>query len=105
MNLNKNTKFECSSWYDCKDSKPSWVNCKAYFSNKYSQGYNVIVLNEDGELILRNKEVRNTFNDNFDSIIENFNLEHWDEDSKSYSVITIGITLMILSKNISTTLA
>ena len=45
------------------------------------------MLNEDGELILKNKEIANTFNDCFGSIVENLNLEHWDEDSNSYSGI------------------
>ena len=45
------------------------------------------MLNEDGELILKNKKIANTFNDYFGSIVENLNLEHWDEDSNSYSGI------------------
>ena len=45
------------------------------------------MLNEDGELILKNKEIANTFNDYFGSSVENLNPEHWDEDSNSYSVI------------------
>ena len=45
------------------------------------------MLNEDGELILKNKKIANTFNDYFGSIVENLNLEHWDEDSYSYSGI------------------
>ena len=45
------------------------------------------MLNEDGELILKNKEIANTFNDYFGSIVENLNLERWDEDSNSNSVI------------------
>ena len=45
------------------------------------------MLNEDRELILKNKEIANTFNDYFRSIDENLNLEHWDEDSNSYSGI------------------
>ena len=45
------------------------------------------MLNEDGELILRNKEIAITFNDYFGSIVENLNLEHWDEDCNSYSGI------------------
>ena len=40
------------------------------------------MLNEDGELILKNKEIVYTFHDYFDFIDENLNLEHWDEDSK-----------------------
>ena len=45
------------------------------------------MLNEEGELILKNKEIANTFNDYFGSITENLNLEHWDEDYNSYSGI------------------
>ena len=45
------------------------------------------MLNEDGELILKNKEIANTFNDYFGSIVENLNLERWVEDSNSNSVI------------------
>ena len=68
-------------------SKPFWVNCKPYFSNKHSKTDNDFVLNEDGELISKNKEIANTSNDYFGSIVENLNLEHWDEDSNSYSGI------------------
>ena len=105
VNLNKNAKFEYFSRYDCKDGKPFWVNCKPYFSNKHSKADNDIVLNEDGELILKNKEIANTFNDYFGSIVENLNLEHWDEDSNSNSVINHKNNHRMLSKNISTTLA
>ena len=59
VNLNKNAKFEYFSRCDCKDGKPFWVNCKPYFSNKHSKADNDIVPNEDGELILKNKEIAN----------------------------------------------
>ena len=42
------------------------------------------MLNEDGELILKNKEIANAFNDYFGSNVENLNLEQWFEDSNSY---------------------
>ena len=87
VNLIKNAKFEYFSRYDCKDGKPFWVNCKPYFSNKHSKADNDIVQHEDGELILKNKDIANTFNDYFGSIVENLNLEHGDEDSNSNSVI------------------
>ena len=87
VNLNKNAKFGYFCRYNCKDGKPFWVNFKPYFSNKHSKADNNIVLNEDGELILKNKEIANTFNDYFGSVVENLNLEHWDEDSNSNSVI------------------
>ena len=87
VKLNKNAKFEYFSRYGCKDGKPFRVNYKPYFSNKHSKADNDIKLNEDGELILKNKEVANTFNDYFGSIAENLNLEHWGEESNSNSVI------------------
>ena len=76
------------SRYHSKDGKPFWVYCKPYFSNKHSKADNDIVLNKDGELTLKNKEIANTFNNYFGSIVENPNLEHWDEDSNSYSGIS-----------------
>ena len=63
------------------------VKCKPYFSNKHSEADHDALLNEDGEIILKNKEIENIFNDYFGSIVENLNLEHWDEDSNSYSGI------------------
>ena len=35
VNLNKQAKFEYFSSYNSDDSKPLWVSCKPYFSNKY----------------------------------------------------------------------
>ena len=67
VSLNKNAKFWHFSRFDCKDRKHYWVPCKSYFSNKYSKLDNDIVLHEDGELILKNKEIANTFNDYFSS--------------------------------------
>ena len=87
VNSNSNAKFEYFSRYVCKDDKPFWVNCKTYFSNKHSKADKDIVLDEDGELVLKNKEIANTFNDYFGSIVEYLNLEHWNENSNSYSGI------------------
>ena len=84
MNLNKNAKFEYFNRYDCKVGKPFWVNCNSYFSNKHSKADNGIVLNRDGKLILKSKEVANNFNDYFGSVVKNLNLEHWNEDSNSH---------------------
>ena len=69
MNLNKSAKFEYFNRYDCKDGKPFWVTCKRYFSNSHCKGDNDIVLNENGELILKNKEIEDTFNNYFGSIV------------------------------------
>ena len=37
------------------------------------------MLSENGELILINKEILNTFNDHFGSIVHNLDLDHWDD--------------------------
>ena len=75
VNLNKITEFEYFSRYDCKNSKPFLANCKPYFSDKHSKADDVIVLNEDGDWILKNEENERIFNDYFGSIVENLNLE------------------------------
>ena len=62
VNLNKNAKFEYFSRHKLKKGKRFLVNSKLYFSNKHKVDNN-IALNEDGELILKNKKAANTFND------------------------------------------
>ena len=74
VNLNKSAKFEYFNRYDCKDGKPFWVICKPYFSNKHSKAVNDIVLNENGKLFLKNKEIADTFNNYFGSAIDDLNL-------------------------------
>ena len=37
------------------------------------------MLSENGELILKNKEIANIFNDHFGSNVENLGLDHWDD--------------------------
>ena len=86
VNLNKSAKFGYFNRYDCKDGKPFWVTCKPYFSNKHSKADNNIVLNENGELILKNKEIADTFNNHFGSIVDNLNLQHWNESSDMSSL-------------------
>ena len=83
MNLNKEAKLEYFSKYESNDSKPFWVNCKPYFTNKHSKADTDIMLSENGELILKNKEIANTFNDHFGSIVDNLSLDHWDNHSQS----------------------
>ena len=39
------------------------------------------MLSENGALILKNKEIENTFNDSFGSIVENLDLDYWDDHS------------------------
>ena len=41
------------------------------------------MLSENGELILKNKEIANTFNDHFGSIVDNLSLDHWEDYSQS----------------------
>ena len=86
MNLSENAKYEYFDRYDCKDGKPFWVTCKPYFSNKHSDADNDMVLNENGELIFKNKEIADTFNNYFGSIVENLNLQHWNESSDTPSL-------------------
>ena len=47
-NINKGSKLEYN------DSKPFWVNCKPYFTNKHNKADTDIMLSENGELILKN---------------------------------------------------
>ena len=85
VNLNKQAKFEYFSSYNSADSKPFWVNCKPYFSNKYSKADTDIVLNENGDLILKNEEIVKTFNDYFGAIVDNLDLHHWEDKTSSPS--------------------
>ena len=41
------------------------------------------MLKENGELILDNKKIANTFKDHFRSIVYNLCLDHWDDHSLS----------------------
>ena len=87
VHLNKRAKFEYFSSYKSADSKPFWVNCKLYFSNKQSKPDTDIDLNENGDLILKNKEIAKTFNDYLGAIVDNIDLHHW-EDKTSSSINT-----------------
>ena len=59
--------------------KQFWIHCKLYFSNKHSKADANIILNENGNLILKNEEIAKTFNDYFGSIVENLNLHYWED--------------------------
>ena len=83
VNLNKEEKLEYFSKYESNDSKPFWVNCKPYFTNKHSKADTDIMLSENGALILKNKEIANTLNDHFGSIVDNLSLDHCDNHSQS----------------------
>ena len=83
VNLNNEAKFEYSGKYESNDNKAFWVNCKHYFTNKHSKADTDIMRIENGELILKHKEIANTFNDHFGSIVNNLGLDHWDDNSLS----------------------
>ena len=69
-NLNKEAKLEYFSKFESNDNKPFWVNCKPYFTNKHSKADTDIMLSENGELILKSKEIAIIVNDHFGSILE-----------------------------------
>ena len=97
VNLNKQAKFEYFSSYNSGDSKPVWVNCKPYFSNKYSKAGTDMVLNENDDLMLKNEEIAKTLNDYFGAIVDNLDLHHW-EGKKLLLHQTLLIKLMLLSR-------
>ena len=81
VQLNKNAKLEYINNFD--SSEPFWVKCKPYFSNKHSKADTDIILNEKGHIIFKNKEIANTFNEYFGSIVESPALHIWTEGSSN----------------------
>ena len=77
--MNKQTKVEYFNYYNSAESKPFWINCKPYFSNKCNKADTDIFLNENGNLILKNEEIAITFNDYFSAIVDSLNLHHWED--------------------------
>ena len=47
VNLNKKAKLEYFSKYESNGNKPFQVNCKPYFTNKYSKADTDIMLSEN----------------------------------------------------------
>ena len=45
--MNKEAKLEYFSKYESDDSKPFWINCKPYFTNKHSEADTDIMLSEN----------------------------------------------------------
>ena len=75
VQLNKKAKLECFNNFDSSHgSKPFWVKCKPYFSNKHNEADTDIILNEKVDIIFKNKELTNTFNEYFGSIVESLDL-------------------------------
>ena len=85
VKLNKQAKFKYFNFYYSPDSTPFWVNCKPYFSNKCSKVDTDIILNENGNLTLKNEEIAKTFNGYFGAIVDNLNLHHWEDKTSSPS--------------------
>ena len=51
-----------------KDNKPFCEKCKPYFTDKHSKAETNIKLNQSGELLLKDKDISDTFNEYFGSI-------------------------------------
>ena len=78
--LIKISKFEYFNEYDLnKQRKLFWVNAEPYFlSNKHSKADTNIMLSKNGELIMKNQDIANTFSNYFGSIVENLDLFQWN---------------------------
>ena len=64
VQLNKKAKPKYYNNFDSSQrSKPFGVKCKPYFSNQHSKADTDIILNEKREIIFKNKEIANTFNE------------------------------------------
>ena len=63
-----------------KDNKPFWEKCKPYFTNKHSKVDTDIMLNENGESLLKDKDIADTFNEYFGSIVESLDLYKWESE-------------------------
>ena len=55
--------FDFNNLKLAKDNKPFWEKCKPYFTNKHSKADTDIMLNENGELLLKDKDIADTFNE------------------------------------------
>ena len=53
VNLNKEAKLQYFNNYDLTNTKTFWENYKPYFSNEHSKADTDIILNENGDLILK----------------------------------------------------
>ena len=82
-----------------KDNKPIWEKCKPYFINKHNKVDTDIMLNENGELLLKDKSIADTFNKYFGSTVELLDLYKWESEisdlglndsNQNYLDITIG---------------
>ena len=82
--LNKKAKLDYFNNFDSSQgSKPFWVKCKPYFSNKHSKADTDIILHEKDDIIFKNQEIANTFNEYFGSIVESLDIHIWTEGSSN----------------------
>ena len=69
--LNKIAKLEqFNSLKLGKDNRTFWEKCKPYFTDKHSKADTNITLNENKELLLKDKDIADIFNEYFGSIDE-----------------------------------
>ena len=84
MQLNKKAKLDYFNNFDSSEgSKDFWVKCKSYFSNKHSKADTDIILNGKRDIISTNKEIADTFNEYFGSIVESLDVHIWTEGSSN----------------------
>ena len=84
VQLNKKAKLDYFNNFDSSQgSKPFWVKCKPYFSNKHSKTDTDFILNEKVDIIFKNQEIANTFNEYFGSIVESLDIHIWTEGSSN----------------------
>ena len=84
VQLNKKAKLEYFNNFDSsQESRSFWVKCKPYFSNIHSKADTDIILHEKGDINFKNKEIANTINEYFGSIVESLDLHIWTESSSN----------------------
>ena len=63
-----------------KDNKSFWKKCKPYFTNKHSKANTDIILNENGELFFKDKDIADRFYENCGSIVESLDFHKWESE-------------------------
>ena len=61
-------------------SKPFWEKHKPYFTNNYNKAATDVMLNKNGELLQKYKDVAETFNEYLGSIVESLDLSKWESE-------------------------
>ena len=82
MQLNKKAELEYFNNSDSRqESKSFLVKWKPYFSSKHCKAQTDVILHKKDDIIFKNKETANTFNEYFGSIVELLDLHIWTEGS------------------------